>query len=147
LAETLQNLEKYDLALTESAKLIKNFPDSAANWTLHGNIQMQKEMWNESMVSYDRALAIDSLSVETMINQGVVFQELDQLDLAEKMFKRALKQGKYQDLIYNNLGYVEIQRMHWVLAKQYVQKALAVDPKNPLYVKNLDRIQKKSMLE
>jgi tetratricopeptide (TPR) repeat protein len=147
LAETLQNLEKYDLAITESAKLIKNFPDSAANWTLHGNIQMQKEMWNESMVSYDRALAIDSLSVETMINQGVVFQELDQLDLAEKMFKRALKQGKYQDLIYNNLGYVEIQRMHWVLAKQYVQKALAVDPKNPLYVKNLDRIQKKSMLE
>jgi tetratricopeptide (TPR) repeat protein len=147
LAETLQNLEKYDLAITESAKLIKNFPDSAANWTLHGNIQMQKEMWNESMVSYDRALAIDSLSVETMINQGVVFQELDQLDLAEKMFKRALKQGKYQDLIYNNLGYVEIQRMHWVLAKQYVQKALAVDPKNPLYVKNWERIQKKSMLE
>jgi hypothetical protein len=37
--------------------------------------------------------------------------------------------------------------MHWELAKQYVQKALAVDPKNPLYVKNLDRIQKKSMLE
>ena len=147
LAETLQNLEKYDLALTESAKLIKNFPDSAANWTLHGNIQMQKEMWNESMVSYDRALSIDSLSVETMINQGVVYQELNQLDLAEKMFKRALRQGKYQDLIYNNLGYVEIQRMHWELAKQYVQKALAVDPKNPLYVKNWDRIQKKSMLE
>jgi Tfp pilus assembly protein PilF len=126
---------------------VKNFPDSAANWTLHGNIQMQKEMWNESMVSYDRALAIDSLSVETMINQGVVFQELNQLDLAEKMFKRALRQGKYQDLIYNNLGYVEIQRMHWELAKQYVQKALAVDPKNPLYVKNWERIQKKSLLE
>lgn len=147
LAETLQTLEKYDLALTESAKLVKNFPDSAANWTLHGNIQMQKEMWNESMVSYDRALAIDSLSVETMINQGVVFQELNQLDLAEKMFKRALRQGKYQDLIYNNLGFVEIQRMHWELAKQYVQKALALDPKNPLYVKNWERIQKKSMLE
>jgi tetratricopeptide (TPR) repeat protein len=114
---------------------------------LQGNIQMQKEMWNESMVSYDRALAIDSLSVETMINQGVVYQELNQLDLAEKMFKRALRQGKYQDLIYNNLGYVEIQRLHWELAKQYVQKALAVDPKNPLYVKNWQRIQQKSLLE
>lgn len=147
LAETLQNLEKFDLALAESSKLVKNFPDSAANWTLQGNIQMQKELWNESMVSFDRALSIDSLSVETMINQGVVYQELNQLDLAVKMFNRALKQGKYQDLIYNNLGYVEIQRMHWELAKQYVQKALAVDPKNPLYVKNWDRIQKKSMLE
>ena len=147
LAETLQNMEKYDLALAESAKLVKNFPDSAANWTLHGNIQMQKELWNESMVSYDRALAIDSLSVETMINQGVVYQELNQLDLAEKMFKRALRQGKYQDLIYNNLGYLEIRRLHWELAKQYVQKALAVDPKNPLYVKNWQRIEQKSMLE
>ena len=147
LAESLQNLERFDLALTESAKLVKNFPDSAANWTLQGNIQMQKEMWNESMVSYDRALAIDSLSVETMINQGVVYQELNQLDLAEKMFKRALRQGKYQDLIYNNVGYVEIQRLHWELAKQYVQKALAVDPKNPLYVKNWQRIQQKSLLE
>ena len=108
---------------------------------------MQKSLWNESLASYDRALALDKNSVETMINQGVVYQELDQLDLAEKMFQKALASGKFKDLIYNNLGYLEIRRMHWDLAGKYVKQALAIDPKNPLYVKNWERVQQKSMLE
>jgi hypothetical protein len=37
--------------------------------------------------------------------------------------------------------------MHWDLARKYVKKALEIDPKNPLYVKNWERIQQKSMLE
>lgn len=146
-AEMLQTLERVDEAYTSAQLLVKNFPDSAANWSLQGNIQMQKSLWNESLASYDRALALDKNAVETMINQGVVYQELDQLDLAEKMFRKALATGKFKDLIYNNLGYLEIRRMHWDLAKKYIQEALAIDPKNPLYVKNWERVQQKSMLE
>ena len=145
--EILQSMDRIDEALTSAAILVKNFPDSSANWSLQGNIQMQKNLWNESLASYDRALALDKNSVETMINQGVVYQELDQLDLAEKMFQKALASGKFKDLIYNNLGYLEIRRMHWDLASKYVKLALAIDPKNPLYVKNWERIQQKSMLE
>jgi len=145
--EILQSMDRIDEALTSSAILVKNFPDSSANWSLQGNIQMQKSLWNESLASYDRALALDKNAVETMINQGVVYQELDQLDLAEKMFRKALATGKFKDLIYNNLGYLEIRRMHWDLAKKYIQEALAIDPKNPLYVKNWERVQQKSMLE
>jgi tetratricopeptide (TPR) repeat protein len=146
-AEMLQTLERVDEAYASAQLLVKNFPDSAANWSLQGNIQMQKSLWNESLASYDRALALDKNAVETMINQGVVYQELDQLDLAEKMFRKALATGKFKDLIYNNLGYLEIRRMHWDLAKKYIQEALAIDPKNPLYVKNWERVQQKSMLE
>lgn len=145
--EILQSMNRIDEAITSAQVLVKNFPDSSANWALQGNIQMQKSLWNESLASYDRALALDKNAVEPMINQGVVYQELDQLDLAEKMFKRALASGKFKDLIYNNLGYLEIRRMHWDLASKYVQQALAVDPKNPLYMKNWERIQQKSMLE
>jgi tetratricopeptide (TPR) repeat protein len=146
-SEILQSMNRIDDALTSAQELVKKFPDSSANWSLQGNIQMQKSLWNESLASYDRALALDKNSVETMINQGVVYQELDQLDLAEKLFKKALTSGKFKDLIYNNLGYLEIRRMHWDLASQYVKKALDIDPKNPLYVKNWERIQQKSVLE
>jgi len=145
--EILQTMNRIDDALASAEVLVKNFPDSSANWSLQGNIQMQKSLWNESLASYDRALALDKNSVETMINQGVVYQELDQLDLAEKMFQKALASGKFKDLIYNNLGYLEIRRMHWDLAGKYVKLALDIDPKNPLYVKNWERIQQKSMLE
>lgn len=145
--EILQSMDRIDEALVSAQDLVKNFPDSSANWSLQGNIEMQKSLWNESLASYDRALALDKNSVETMINQGVVYQELDQLDLAEKMFQNALASGKFKDLIYNNLGYLEIRRMHWDLASKYVKQALEIDPKNPLYVKNWERIQQKSMLE
>ena len=64
-----------------------------------------------------------------------------------KMFQKALASGKFKDLIYNNLGYLAIRRMQWDLASKYVKQALEIDPKNPLYVKNWERIQKKSMLE
>lgn len=40
--ELLQNLQKFDLALESVAKLIKNFPDSSAFWSLQGDIYLQK---------------------------------------------------------------------------------------------------------
>jgi tetratricopeptide (TPR) repeat protein len=145
--EILQSMDRIDEAMASAQDLVKNFPDSSANWSLQGNIQMQKNLWNESLASYDRALVLDKNAVETMINQGVVYQELGQLDLAEKMFQKALASGKFKDLIYNNLGFLAIRRMQWDLASKYVKQALEIDPKNPLYVKNWERIQQKSMLE
>lgn len=145
--EILQSMDRIDEAIASAEVLVKSFPDSSANWSLQGNIQMQKSLWNESLASYDRALVLDKNAVETMINQGVVYQELDQLDLAEKMFQKALTSGKFKDLIFNNLGYLAIRRLQWELAAKYIKQALEIDPKNPLYVKNWERIQQKSMLE
>jgi Tfp pilus assembly protein PilF len=85
--------------------------------------------------------------VETLINKGIVYQELGQLDLSEASFKEALATGKYKDLIYNNLGYLEIQRRQWKLAEQWIKMALDIDPKNELYLKNLDKIAKQSSAE
>jgi Tfp pilus assembly protein PilF len=92
-------------------------------------------------------LSLDSNSVETLINKGVVLQEMNEIDLAEAVFKKALKTGKYTDLLYNNLGFLAIQRMQWDLAASYVKKALEKDPKNELYLKNWAKIQAKSSLK
>ena len=145
--DMLQTLHQLDEALVDVNKLTQTFPDSAANWSLQGNVRMEKNDWNGALSSYERALKLDSNAIETLINQGVVYQELNQLDLAEQIFRKALTKGKFKDLIYNNLGYVEIRRMHWALAAEYVKKALQIDPKNPLYVKNWQRVQQKSALE
>jgi Tfp pilus assembly protein PilF len=85
--------------------------------------------------------------VETLINKGIVYQELNQLDLAEASFKLALATGKYKDLIYNNLGYLDIQRRQWNLAKQWIKMALEIAPKNELYLKNMDKVNKQSSAE
>jgi Tfp pilus assembly protein PilF len=128
-------------------ELVKSFPDSAANWTLKGDILLQKEDLSGSLSSYDRSLLLDSTSIETLINKGVVLQEMNEIDLAEAVFKKALKSGKYEDLLNNNLGYLAIQRMQWDLAAAYVKKALEKNPKNELYLKNWAKIQAKSSLK
>lgn len=146
-AEMLQTLERFDEAIPVVDALVKTFPDSAANWTLKGDILLQKDDLSGSLSSYDRSLALDSTSIETLINKGVVLQEMNEIDLAEVVFKKALKSGKYQDLLNNNLGYLAIQRMQWDLAAAYVKKALEKDPKNELYLKNWAKIQAKSSLK
>ena len=146
-AEMLQTLQQSDEAANAVETLVKIFPDSAANWTLKGDILLQKADLSGSLSSYDRSLALDSTSVETLINKGVVLQEMNEIDLAEAVFKKALKSGKYQDLLNNNLGYLAIQRMQWDLAASYVKKALEKDPKNALYLKNWAKIQAKSSLK
>jgi tetratricopeptide (TPR) repeat protein len=146
-AEMLQTLQRFDEAIPAVDELVKSFPDSAANWTLKGDILLQKEDLSGSLSSYDRSLALDSTSIETLINKGVVLQEMNEIDLAEGVFKKALKSGKYEDLLNNNLGYLAIQRMQWDLAAAYVKKALEKDPKNELYLKNWAKIQAKSSLK
>jgi tetratricopeptide (TPR) repeat protein len=146
-AEMLQTLQRYDEAVPAVNELVKSFPDSAANWTLKGDILLQKEDLSGSLSSYDRSLSLDSTSIETLINKGVVLQEMNEIDLAEGVFKKALKSGKYEDLLNNNLGYLAIQRMQWDLAATYVKKALEKDPKNELYLKNWAKIQAKSSLK
>ena len=146
-AEMLQTLQQSDEAVIAVESLVKSFPDSAANWTLKGDILLQKSDLSGSLSSYDRSLALDSTSIETLINKGVVLQEMNEIDLAEAVFKKALKSGKYQDLLNNNLGYLAIQRMQWDLAASYVKMALEKDPKNELYLKNWAKIQAKSSLK
>jgi tetratricopeptide (TPR) repeat protein len=145
--ELLQNLQKFDLALESAAKLVNNFPDSSLFWSLQGDIYLQKTLYNDALASYEHALLLKPNAVETLINKGIVYQELGQLDLAEASFKSALSTGKYKDLIYNNLGYLEIQRRQWKLAENWIKMALAIDPKNALYLKNLAKITNQSSTE
>jgi tetratricopeptide (TPR) repeat protein len=145
--ELLQNLQKFDLALESAAKLVNNFPDSSLFWSLQGDIYLQKTLYNDALASYEHALLLKPNAVETLINKGIVYQELGQLGLAEDSFKSALATGKYKDLIYNNLGYLEIQRRQWKLAENWIKMALAIDPKNALYLKNLAKVSRQSSTE
>ncbi|TBH73933.1 tetratricopeptide repeat protein [Aquirufa nivalisilvae] len=145
--EMLQNMKRLDEAELEAQKLVKLFPDSSACYRLQGDIFFEKESNNQALASYEKAIQIDSNSVEALINKGVVLQTLGELDLAEKAFQHALTKGKYKHLIYNNLGYLEIERRQWKLAEKWVRKALEIEPNNALFLKNLAKINKELALK
>ena len=145
--EALQTLNKLDEAQKEGKLLVKNFPDSSANHRLIGDIFLQQKQLSNSLSEYQIALKIDPNNLEAKINEGVVYQEMGQLDLAEKSFQSVLSSGKYTDLIYNNLGYLEIQRKQYERAKKWIDKALYLSPNNELYLRNLKRIEDESGLK
>jgi len=145
--ETLQNLNQLEKAMDEAEAFAKEFPDSSANLRLLGDVYLQNKKLNNAKLAYKRAIKLDSKNYEAMINEGVVYQEEGNLDSAEICFKKVLSTGKYTDLVYNNLGYLEIQRKQWKLAKNWVDKALDISPENELYLKNLKKIEDESGLK
>ncbi|RXK52416.1 tetratricopeptide repeat protein [Aquirufa rosea] len=145
--EMLQSMKRLDEAEQEAQKLVKLLPDSSACHRLQGDIFFEKEMNNQALASYEKAIQLDTNSVEALINKGVVLQTIGELDLAEKSFRHALTKGKYKHLIYNNLGYLEIERRQWKLAEKWVRKALEIEPNNALFLKNLEKINKELALK
>lgn len=145
--EALQTLNKLHEAEKEGKLLVKSFPDSSANHRLLGDIYLQNKALSNALASYQIALKIDKNNLEAKINEGVVYQEMGELDLAEKSFQSVLASGKYTDLIYNNLGYLEIQRKQYERAKKWIDKALYLSPNNELYLRNLKRIEDESGLK
>lgn len=145
--EVRQSLNQLDQAELEAQALVKKYPDSARFHRIYGDVLLTKSNLNQALAQYQWALKLQPNLVEARINEGVVFQEMDALDEAEKSFRLALASGQFKDLIYNNLGYIEIQRKQYALALDWVKKALALDPKNALYQKNLARIQAESGLK
>jgi len=133
--------------MDEAEAFAKEFPDSSANLRLLGDVYLQNKKLNKAKLAYKRAIKLDSKNYEAMINEGVVYQEEGNLDSAEICFKKVLSTGKYTDLVYNNLGYLEIQRKQWKLAKNWVDKALDISPENELYLKNLKKIEDESGLK
>lgn len=139
--ELLQLMGNLDQALPLSAILVYKFPDSSSYWKLKGDILLEKDNLSEAKDQFQEALRLDSTNVEAMINYGIVFQKMGDLNQSEEIFLKALSYGKYKSLILNNLGYIEIEKQQWKRAKSLLLEAKDLDPNNALIQKNLLKIR------
>lgn len=140
-------IDKNPEALADFEKAVELDSNFAAAYRQIGDIQLQNKEFSKALSAYQISLKIEPKNVEAKINEGVVYQEMGELDLAEKSFKSVLATGKYKDLIYNNLGYIEIERKQYETAKKWIEKALYLSPENELYLRNLKRIEDESGLK
>lgn len=102
--KTLQELRRFDQALStydESVKLMPNFAEAHSN---RGNILIELKRPEEALASFDRALTLKPDYAEAHYNRGVVLRYLMRLDEAILSFDRSIELRPELPIAYTNKG-------------------------------------------
>jgi tetratricopeptide (TPR) repeat protein len=95
------------------------------------------EVWTE------KYLADNPNSSIALYASGYVFYLKKSMKKAEELFYKALKYDVNNALALNNLGAVLLSQNSYTQAVSYVHKAIQVNPKEPIFFRNLEKIYKK----
>lgn len=105
---------------------------------------MQSGQEAEAIHNYKVALAINPLSREAYnALSGIYFKDVVKYgDETLALLKRGTEIFAEDRDLWNNLGYLEVQRKNWPAAAEAYRKALAIDPNYELAKRNLAVVEK-----
>ncbi|CAM9276037.1 unnamed protein product, partial [Ectocarpus fasciculatus] len=102
--------------------------------TLCGHEHVFNENFDKAMVSFRSALKIDNRHYNAWYGMGSIFYRQERLELAEYHFRKAADINKRSAVLQCYLGIVlhaQNRPMKTIEARQILQAACAMDPKNP----------------
>lgn len=100
------------------------------------NAQRQS-LFQQSIASYERSLAIYDGEGNTWYNVGVCYQAMGQVNKAVNSFSKAIELQKQVGASANNLGVIYFQRKDYAQAQDYFRQAVEAEPNNPDHRVNL----------
>lgn len=100
----------------------KMTPREAAE--LHADILMARKEFLDAARAYDDILKTDPNSADLFNKMGVAYQQLVDLNRAERCYKKAMHADKTFASAVNNVGTIEYEKKHYAKAVGYYQKAL-----------------------
>jgi len=104
---------------------VKNSPKNAVLLTDYGYSCYLQERWKEAEQYFRQALALDPEFARAHNNLALLLARTGREEQALKEFART---GANEADARSNLGFVLMQKQHWVDAKQQFEIALAADP-------------------
>jgi tetratricopeptide (TPR) repeat protein len=100
----------------------KMTPREAAE--LHADIMMARKEFLDAARAYDDILKTDPNNAAIFNKMGVAYQQLVDLNRAERCYKKAMHADKHFASAVNNVGTIEYEKKHYTKAIGYYQKAL-----------------------
>ncbi len=85
-------------------------PNSAREQFQQGNAFVERGEFTEAIAAYNRAIEIDPEYQDVYANLGVVYYQLEQLDLAAENYEKALSLDPTDGDVTYNLGALNLQR-------------------------------------
>lgn len=96
-----------------------------------GHTFMDRGMYDHAIAQYQRALELDSLQPDIMVDLGACFHAVGELDEAVFQFKRSLAQQPNHAVAMFNMGVAQLSRADTAAARTWWEKFLEVAPDAP----------------
>lgn len=134
-------------SLNEEALLLYQslvLKDGANGYAFRGLVRAYKGMGRlDDAESWVETYLIEkSFTSAALYASGYIFYLKEDVKKAEELFKKALELDDANALALNNLGAVRLSEKSYTQAVKLVRKAIQINPKEPMFFKNLETIYK-----
>ena len=92
---------------------------------------------NKAEISYKNILKINPLHFDTLRHLGILYQDKQMFEIAEKYYLKAFKVNSSHFSIYNNLGTIKFLQFEMDEALAFYKKAFKINPKFVPVINNI----------
>jgi Tfp pilus assembly protein PilF len=111
--------------------------DAASQAERRGDTYFARKMYEDAIVEYRSAIAIDRYNASTLNRLGLVYHQSQNLTEAERYYREAVKQNPYYLEAMNNLGTLAYVRKQYDRALEQYNRALKLRPESPTILINV----------
>jgi Flp pilus assembly protein TadD len=111
--------------------------DTAVQAERRGDTFFARKLYEEAIVEYRNAIAIDRYNASTLNRLGLVYHQAQKLPEAERYYREAVKQNPYYLEAMNNIGTLEYVRKRYDRALEHYNRALKLRPESPTILINV----------
>ena len=122
----LFNACNYNLVISKSKRLIREFPDYLILYNLLGSAYLNVGSFNLAKEIFDKALKLEPNNISIMNNLGNVYKNKDDLESAENLFNKIIKLKPDYINAYINLGNIKRDNNDFQSAINLYSKALKI---------------------
>jgi tetratricopeptide (TPR) repeat protein len=103
---------------------------------IRGDSYFARKIYEEAVGEYQKSVTIDRYNAGTLNRLGLVYQQMQKPNEAERYYREALKQNPYFLEVLNNIGTVEYARQRYESALTSYSRALKIRPDSPTVLLN-----------
>ena len=143
-AQLLAGNNQFNEAIDSYQQALAMNPESSSYYWALGNIYLAQNELPKALDAFDQFLSIKPGSAVGFIKKGIVYSLQNDNENAEKTYLAALEIDSELSIAYNNLAHGELSsNSSLIKAINWAKKAIALEPKNPLYLDTLASLYKK----
>ena len=111
--------------------------DAASQAERRGDTFFARKMYEDAIVEYRSAIAIDRYNASTLNRLGLVYHQSQNLVEAERYYREAVKQNPYYLEAMNNIATIDYVRKRYDRALDQYNRALKLRPESPTILINV----------
>jgi len=139
LARSFFRRGEFAAAVVQLKKALKNHRGTAQDYALLGECLINLQMYEAALRAVDRALELQPALREAAHERANLLYLLGRAEEAASQLGKTLVQDPGNSALWNLLGNTEYGRGRWEAASTAYQKALILEPDNPLFNLNAAR--------